>query len=152
VNALIEEVLVMLGPRIAGRRVQIARCLAPALPVLSVCEDELAMALITLVLRAVDALPCGGDLLVATRLVDAPSQPHPLVLIELSSCGREPTPAPALLAEQALAEATVRLELCHQLLLENGGSLALYDEVGGGHFARISLAPDATQPTARAGC
>lgn len=73
-------------PQQTGVSIDLSLNLAPSLPQVSLVEAEIRDALTNLVLNAVDAMPEGGDLIVATsKMVNESGQP--CVLLEISDTG-----------------------------------------------------------------
>lgn len=68
VHALLQDVLALSNKRLAQANVRVRRAFAPDLPRLRANEDQLKQVFLNLVLNAVDAMPNGGQLTLATRL------------------------------------------------------------------------------------
>lgn len=68
VNEVVERVLALTGKYLQHRRVAVRRDLAPDLPRMLAAPDELEQVFLNLVLNAVDAMPGGGTLHIASHL------------------------------------------------------------------------------------
>lgn len=147
VDSLIERVLLLTGSRLLRQRIRVVRNLAPDLPPIAGRDDQLTLVLLNLVLRAAAAMPAGGDLRISARVEPRPrvvsGQPATRQLtIELADTGSEALEASApggpFFSFETAGEG-VRLEICRRLLTGHGGNLMLWDELGGGHIAVLSL-------------
>ncbi|MBI3764854.1 MAG: GAF domain-containing protein, partial [Chloroflexi bacterium] len=70
VNALIEDVLALTGKQVRDARVELRRDLAAGLPMVSVVPNHLRQVFLNLILNAVEAMPAGGTLKIATASHD----------------------------------------------------------------------------------
>jgi len=66
-NRVIREVLDFIAPEAARQGIEIRAALAPDLPTIEADPERIKQAVLNLVLNARDAMPDGGELLVATR-------------------------------------------------------------------------------------
>ena len=66
-NAVLRDVLDFMAPQTARQRIETRAVLDPALPAVQADPQRIRQALLNLVLNARDAMPDGGELLVATR-------------------------------------------------------------------------------------
>lgn len=66
-NAIIERVVLLLGSALRGCSIRVEQELAPDLPRFLGQRDALMQVLLNLLLNAIDAMPCGGTLRIATR-------------------------------------------------------------------------------------
>ena len=66
-NAVVDEVLSLLESRCSGSGITLARRLAPRLPEITADRSQLRQLLVNLVVNAIQAMPGGGTLTVATR-------------------------------------------------------------------------------------
>jgi signal transduction histidine kinase/DNA-binding response OmpR family regulator len=71
VNHLIENVLALSSKRLEHDRVQIRAQLQPDLPSIMAVPDQLTQVLLNLIINAVEAMPAGGTLTVASALRDS---------------------------------------------------------------------------------
>ncbi len=65
-NAIVEATLDQLGPQLAYRKIRVERRLTPEAPVLSLDGRRFQQALLNIVNNAADAMPTGGELVMAT--------------------------------------------------------------------------------------
>ncbi len=70
-NELLTRLLVLVQPKLATGKLRVTRELAPAVPPIVGDRDQLEQLFLNLVLNAIDALPPGGRLTVATRRTPA---------------------------------------------------------------------------------
>ena len=66
VNALVESVLALANKRLEHGKVRVRRRFSPDLPKLRAVADQLTQVFLNLVINAVEAMPQGGDLTIAT--------------------------------------------------------------------------------------
>lgn len=66
-NAVVRDVLDLMAPQAARQHVETRTALAPDLPVVQADPQRIKQAVLNLVLNAHDAMPDGGELLVATQ-------------------------------------------------------------------------------------
>ena len=67
VNSLIESVLALANKRLEHGKIKVQRRLSPELPKLQVVADQLTQVFLNLVINAVEAMPDGGELTIATQ-------------------------------------------------------------------------------------
>lgn len=155
VNDLVERVLLLMGSQLRRQRVSVTRDLAAGLPALHGSDSQLTLVLLNLVFRAAARMPHGGTLDIATR---ASAQGGPFhgarqreqrLTIELTDTGDAGEAAaveygPFYSTDAAGPE--MRLDICRRLLAGHGGTLMLWDEIGGGHKAVVALPLAAALP------
>ncbi len=66
INALIESVLALANKRLEHGKVRVQRRFSPGLPKLQVVADQITQVFLNLVINAVEAMPQGGNLTIAT--------------------------------------------------------------------------------------
>ena len=70
VNEVVQDVLHVLGPQFAHRRIHASTAFADGLPAVAIDASRLKRALVNVLVNASDALPTGGDVDVMTRATD----------------------------------------------------------------------------------
>jgi len=66
INALLEEILALAGKQLQHSRVTVRRQLAPRLPPVETVAGQIKQVFLNIILNALDAMPGGGELTVAT--------------------------------------------------------------------------------------
>jgi len=74
VNVLVESVLALANKRLEHGKIKVHRRLSPDLPKLQVVADQLTQVFLNLVINAIEAMPDGGELTIASRQADAQVQ------------------------------------------------------------------------------
>jgi two-component system NtrC family sensor kinase len=66
INLVVESVLALANKRVEHGKVRVTRRLSPHLPKLEAVADQLTQVFLNLIINAVEAMPDGGDLVIAT--------------------------------------------------------------------------------------
>jgi signal transduction histidine kinase len=90
VNQLLDDLGLLTRHKMRNQRVELARRLAPGLPLVLADPTQLAQAFLNLTLNAVQAMPGGGTLTISTRAFRLPrASPKPThILIEFKDTGQ----------------------------------------------------------------
>ncbi len=152
VNALIGETHDLLR-RALPSNVEIALRLAPDLPPALVDRGQLATALLNLVLNARDALPQGGHIAIATRLVEAPGLPAQIE-IAVADNGEGMTEAvkarafePFFTTKEVGKGSGLGLSSVYGFAVQSGGGVTIESEAGQGTTVRVLLKATRPRPT-----
>jgi signal transduction histidine kinase len=90
VNQLLDDLGLLTRLKMRNQHIQLFRRLAPELPLVMADSTQLAQAFLNLTLNAVEAMPGGGSLTIATRALRMPrGSPKPThILIEFKDTGQ----------------------------------------------------------------
>ncbi len=87
-NALIDELRLLVRHKLSNQGVQLIRVLQPELPVVLGDATQLEQAFLNLILNAAEAMPHGGTLTISTRLIPRRGQTRPSsVAVEFKDTG-----------------------------------------------------------------
>jgi signal transduction histidine kinase len=87
-NALIDELRLLVRHKLANQGVQLIRALQPELPAVLGDATQLEQAFLNLILNAAEAMPKGGTLTISTRLIPRRGQTRPAyVAVEFRDTG-----------------------------------------------------------------
>ena len=87
-NALIDELRLLVRHKLANQGVQLIRALQPELPAVLGDATQLEQAFLNLILNAAEAMPHGGTLTISTRLIPRRGQTRPsYVAVEFKDTG-----------------------------------------------------------------
>ncbi|NQT51791.1 hypothetical protein HQ576_07070 [bacterium] len=139
-NRVVEEGVYFLEARCANGGVELVRSLAPDLPEVTADPAQLNQVLVNLVVNALQAMPEGGKLTVATR--DCGSQV--LLIVEDTGIGMseevlERIFVPFFTTKEVGQGTGLGLPVVHGLVTSHGGSLKVESEVGRGTRFEIWL-------------
>lgn len=142
-NRMVERVLLLTGSRLRRQRITVLSDLAPGLPPLLGRDGELTLVLLNLILRAAEAMPDGGVLRISTQgPVPGAGRRDDAITIEIIDSGHRSGEADSQSAPFYSTEAAgpeLRLEICRRLIANHGGTLMLWEELGGGHRVAVIL-------------
>lgn len=143
-NDLLDTVIRLLEPQLRKARVAVRRDLAADLPVTRGDHDQLKQVLLNILLNAVQAMPDGGTLTVASREVTHNGARVCQVAVRDTGCG-----IPAELLDDIFNPflttkekgTGLGLSISNQVISEHGGFITVESEVGVGSTFRIHLRP-----------
>jgi two-component system, NtrC family, sensor kinase len=139
-NALVEETLSFLAHRCQESHVIIQRRLAARLPRLLADGSQLHQVLVNLIVNAVQAMPEGGRLTVATQTDDG----HLLLVVEDTGSGMSPEVLPRIFTPffttKDIPEGNgLGLPVVHGIVSAHGGTIQVQSTVGQGSRFEIRL-------------
>lgn len=147
-NGLIRRTALFFGVRPIRKGIEIEMSLAPDLPMVLLDSQRVKLALLNLLRNAVEAIPNGGEIRVATRPVKRGNQPIS-VQVEISDTGVGIPPqdlehvfAPFFTTkhESDEREATgLGLTVVRRIIDQHGGAIDVKSEVGAGTTITIDL-------------
>ncbi|ABU59215.1 signal transduction histidine kinase, nitrogen specific, NtrB [Roseiflexus castenholzii DSM 13941] len=145
-NALIERVLLLLGGTLAGSGIRVERSLTTPLPPVSGGRDALTQVLLNLLINAIDAMPCGGTLRIATRHSLETIDQSPVACVQIMVEDTGPGIMPDLQERIFDPFFTTKphgsglgLTVSRQIVEQHGGMLRLQSGSGGGATFIVTL-------------
>jgi signal transduction histidine kinase len=146
VNDLVQDALVQLDVVLSRARVHTRIDADPTHPVVIADRDGLLRVLINLMQNAVDAMPSGGMLSIATARVEPPEAPFGAVRIDVSDTGTGiPPEARAKIFDLFFTTKPqgrgtgMGLSIVHEIVKMLGGRIDVASEVGQGTRMRVLL-------------
>lgn len=141
-NAVIDDLLALLGDRFTEREIVLERALTSGLPSLMADEVQLQQALLGVLENALDALPRGGRLGVRTEHVDAGG--HPAVRVTIQDTGEGiPTDRLERIFEPFFTTKSqgtgLGLAITRKVVEGHGGRIEIASDPGRGTTVRITL-------------
>jgi two-component system, NtrC family, sensor kinase len=143
-NAVIGKITEATAPTLAERKVELELSLAERLPRIAGDADRLQQAFINLISNAVDAMPNGGELKIATRLVEDGSAPRVIATLADTGCGMMPEVQahifdPLYTTKERGKGTGLGLVVVSQVMQEHGGGVAVESEPGRGSVFRLTF-------------
>jgi signal transduction histidine kinase len=140
INQALDHVLMLSGARMLEHRMPIERDFAADLPQVYVSSDQIMQALLHLVLNAVEAMPQGGRLRLASRKLPQSKQ----VQLAISDTGSGIAPElQALIFDPFFTTkddaAGLGLFMSQQIIIRHGGTLEIHSQPDEGTQATIRL-------------
>jgi two-component system NtrC family sensor kinase len=86
-NGLVERTLLLIAHKLKLQEIRLEKHLAPEVPPVTCDADQIQQALLAVFMNAVDAMPVGGEMKVATRLDPATNGHDRCVAIEITDSG-----------------------------------------------------------------
>jgi two-component system NtrC family sensor kinase len=153
-NGLIERILLLTNKRMKDQRITVEQSMDPDLPALSGRADELMQVLLNLMVNAIEAMPDGGVLGIATTMA-TPETPQdsnahnvlsrpPVLVIRISDSGYGIPPH----LQKRIFEPFVTtkpdgtglgLSICNQIVQQHYGTIAVTSQPGSGSTFRVML-------------
>jgi signal transduction histidine kinase len=143
VNAVIEDLALLVRHKLSNQKIDFTLELAPELPEIPADNAQLSQALLNLVLNAVEAMPDGGYLKLKTSL--HLSSKREQIQIEVSDTGRGLTPEQQKLAFRNLLNSTHKggtglgLAIVGKIIQAHQGEITAESRPGAGTTIRIRL-------------
>ena len=141
INTVITRTVELVQPRLRGRNVELTTALNPSVPVLSADSDQLTQVLLNFIGNAIDAMPEGGHITVATAM-----GPDGDVEFTVSDTGSGMTPEQAarifepFFTTKAEGKGTgLGLSISLGIIRSHGGCVIVESEVGKGTTMRARL-------------
>ncbi|MGQ9547297.1 MAG: PAS domain-containing sensor histidine kinase [Roseiflexus sp.] len=145
-NVIIEQVVLLLGSTLRGYRIRVEQELAPDLPQLLGQRDALIQVLLNLFLNAIDAMPRGGVLRIATRqvreMIDWSERRYVQIIVEDNGPGVAPDLQERIFDPFFTTKphgSGLGLAVSRQLIEQHGGSLCVQSVPGYGATFIVSL-------------
>jgi two-component system, NtrC family, sensor kinase len=140
ISAAIEDALRMVRHDPRARRVRIAVEIAPSMPRVHIVEDHLVMVLVNLILNAFDAMPQGGDLVVAADPVAGGVH----VLVRDTGCGMDEqvrlrATEPLFTTKPGGRGTGLGLSVSADVIVAAGGTLEIESSPGAGTTVHLRL-------------
>ncbi|MEW6126699.1 MAG: ATP-binding protein [Acidobacteriota bacterium] len=131
INKILENILYAMQPTLSSRQVKLSKALADNLPTIYANADQLQQVFLNLINNSLDAMPEGGNLLVATSLEEEN------ILIKISDTGKGiPVEEIGLIFEPLFSTKREQggtglgLTIVKQIILEHGGEIRAESETG----------------------
>jgi two-component system NtrC family sensor kinase len=145
-NQVIEHSLRLVQHQLDLAGIQVQLQLDPALPQVSCDAAQIEQVLLALVMNALDAMPQGGNLWLATSFTREPDQVH--VVVRDDGTGIPPEILPRLFEPFLTTKETGRgvglgLAISRSILERHNGTIAVQSEVGRGTTFTVTLPWDA---------
>ena len=141
-NALLENVFALMGKRMQQSNVKLKRLLTADLPVIVVVADQIKQVSFNLILNAMEAMPDGGELKIATRYVGEHSTPRIEMIFEDTGVGIAPEAIERIFDPFYTTKAKgtgLGLSISYDIVERHGGELRVESTVGQGSVFTVSL-------------
>jgi signal transduction histidine kinase len=143
-NALLQRICDATGPALETGKVRLETSFDPRLPLIAGDSDYLQQAFINLINNALDAMPAGGSLRVATSTEPAPEGGEPQVVVDVEDTGygmSQETKAhifdPLYTTKERGKGTGLGLVVVSHVLQEHGGAVEVESEPGRGARFRL---------------
>jgi signal transduction histidine kinase len=141
-NALIENVLALMGKRLQQSNIKVTTALDPDLPPVVIVADQIKQVSFNLILNAVEAMPEGGKLDISSSLGKEPSNTHFEISFTDSGVGIAPESVERIFDPFYTTKAKgtgLGLSISHDIIERHGGSLRVRSQVGSGSTFTVRL-------------
>jgi two-component system, NtrC family, sensor kinase len=143
-NVVIRDITEATAPTLAGRKVALETALAAELPRIAGDSDRLQQAFINLISNAVDAMPGGGELKIATCFEETANGTPASVVATLTDSGYGMTSEvqaqifdPLYTTKERGKGTGLGLVVVSQVMQEHGGQISVESEPGHGSVFRL---------------
>ena len=149
VNSVLLEVLNFMEAKLSHHRITLVKQLSKDIPLIMLDADKLKQVFINVILNAIQSMPNGGELTIATKLFDwktssAAKRTHSKILVEISDTGVGiPEENRARLFEPFFTTKTegtgLGLTNARRIIQQHSGDIEVQSNVGEGTTVVISL-------------
>jgi signal transduction histidine kinase len=142
VNQLLDELGLLVRHKLKQQNVELVRKLAPALPLVPGDATQLEQAFLNLTLNAVEAMPQGGTLTIATRTQGEAARQ---IVVEFADTGEGMTEAQRRQAFSSVLQTTKRkgtglgLAIVQRVVAAHGGKIEIKSRRGRGTVVSLTL-------------
>ena len=147
-NGVISKITEATAPTMSERNVKLSKSLTAELPRIAGDADKLQQVFINLINNAVDAMPDGGELKIATRFEESADGGAARVIATLADTGSGMTPEvkahifdPLYTTKERGKGTGLGLVVVSQVLQEHGGDVSVESEPGRGSVFRLAFPP-----------
>jgi len=133
-NDLIDETLALITPEASQQQIKIGCTYSPGLPKVAVDYHQIRQALLNLLINAIQAMADGGELQVATALIET-EVPEVTISIQDTGCGIPPENLPRLFDPYFTTKARgfgLGLSIVSRIIQEHGGRVEVASEIAKG--------------------
>ncbi len=155
INAIVQRVLEFTAHEMEGAKVMLESHLDKGLPAVLGDADQLEQVLLNLVMNAIEAMPGGGRLFVATSLWRMENDSNALVQVRVSDTGTGiPKEIMAKIFDPFFTTKKVRgygglgLSISSRIIEDHKGTIKIESSAGKGTSITVRLPPKETLPTA----
>jgi signal transduction histidine kinase len=141
-NALIENVLALMGKRLQQSNIRVTTGLDPDLLLVVLVADQIKQVSFNLILNAVEAMPEGGELDIISTLDKESSGTHIEIAFKDSGVGIAPEAVDRIFDPFYTTKAKgtgLGLSISHDIIERHGGSLSVRSKVGIGSTFTVRL-------------
>jgi two-component system, NtrC family, sensor kinase len=143
-NAVINKITEATAPTLVERKVELELSLADRLPRIAGDADRLQQVFINIISNAIDAMPDGGELKIATGLEENGSATRVIATLADTGCGMIPEVQahifdPLYTTKERGKGTGLGLVVVSQVMQEHGGDISVESEPGRGSVFRLTF-------------